>query len=138
MGFPFVGEEEGLKSSIIRARVFEGKPKHQNYHGWWSGSGITGKFLREKSLSQIIINFFWITVYKREKVFFQSSENTTRIKGEFSGCYRPSPLKRISSSRLRRLYKIILERSIYTPFKNFFRKTLEFNTQEINTPQDFY
>ena len=37
------GGEKGLKGSIIWARVFEVKPKHQNYHGRWSGSWITGK-----------------------------------------------------------------------------------------------
>ena len=44
IGFPLVGGEKGLKGSIIRARVFEGKPKHQNYHGCRSGSWTTGKF----------------------------------------------------------------------------------------------
>ncbi len=44
MGFPFVGGENRLKVSIIRARVFERKPEHKNYHGCWSGSWITGKF----------------------------------------------------------------------------------------------
>ena len=43
IGFPLVGGEKGLKGSIIRARVFERKPKHKNYHGCWSGSWITGK-----------------------------------------------------------------------------------------------
>ena len=44
MGFPFIRGEKRLKGSIIRARVFERKPKQQNYHGGWSGSWITGKF----------------------------------------------------------------------------------------------
>ena len=44
IGFPLVGGEKGFKGSIIRARVFERKPKHKNYHGCWSGSWITGKF----------------------------------------------------------------------------------------------
>ena len=42
-GFPLVGREKGFRGSIIRARVLERKPKHKNYHGCWSGSGITGK-----------------------------------------------------------------------------------------------
>ena len=29
IGFPLVGGEKGLKGSIIRARVFERKPKHK-------------------------------------------------------------------------------------------------------------
>ena len=44
MGFPFARGEKGLNGLIIRARVFERKPKQQNYHGGWSGSWITGKF----------------------------------------------------------------------------------------------
>ena len=45
IGFSLVGGERGFRGSKIRARVFEGKTKHQNYHGCWSGSGITGKNL---------------------------------------------------------------------------------------------
>ena len=33
IGFPFVGGENDLKVSIIRARVSEEKPKHRNYCG---------------------------------------------------------------------------------------------------------
>ena len=84
---------EGLKSSISRARVFEGKPQHQKFHGCWSGSWITGKILRKKFQSQIILKRFEETFRKREKVF-QVSENTAKIRDEFSGCYKPSPLKK--------------------------------------------
>ena len=44
MGFPLVGGEKGLKGLIIRARVFEGKPKRQNYHGDGVVRGSLGKF----------------------------------------------------------------------------------------------
>ena len=55
IGFSLVGGEKGLNGSINRARVFEGKPKHQKFHGCWSGSWITGKILREQFQSQIIL-----------------------------------------------------------------------------------
>ena len=70
IGFPLVGGEKGLNGSIIRARVFEGKPEHQDYHGRWRGSWITGKILREQFQSQIILKRFEETFRKREKVFF--------------------------------------------------------------------
>ena len=89
----FGGGEKGLKGSIIWARVFEGKPKHQNYHGCWSGSGITGKILREQFQSQIILKRFEEKFRKREKVF-QVSENAAKIRDKFSGCYKPSLLKK--------------------------------------------
>ena len=71
IGFPLVGGEKGFKGSIIRARVFEGKPKHKNYHGCWSGSWITGRILRAQFQSQIILKRFEETFRKREKVFFR-------------------------------------------------------------------
>ena len=48
--------------------------------------GITGKILREQFQSQIILKRFEETFRKREKVF-QVSENTAKIRDEFSGCY---------------------------------------------------
>ena len=88
------GGENGFRGSIIRARVLEGKPKHQKLHGCWSGTWITGRIVREKSQSQIILKRFEETFRKREKVF-QVSENTAKIRDEFSGCYKDShePLK---------------------------------------------
>ena len=44
IGFPFVGGENGLNGLIIRARIFERKPRQQNYRRYWRGSWITGKF----------------------------------------------------------------------------------------------
>ena len=55
-----------------------------------------GEFLREQFPSQKILKSFGGTFRKREKVF-QVSENTTKIRDEFLGCYKPSPLKIISS-----------------------------------------
>ena len=55
--------------------------------------GSLGKFLREQFPSQIILKRFEETFRKREKVF-QVSENTAKIRDEFSGCYKPSPLKK--------------------------------------------
>ena len=92
-GFSLVGGEKGLNGSIIRVRVFERKPKHKNYHGCWSGSWTTGKILREQFQSQIILKRFEETFRKREKVF-QVSENTTKIRDEFSGCSSHRPLAR--------------------------------------------
>jgi len=69
IGFPLVGGEKGLKGSIIRARVFEGKPKHQNYHGCWSGSWITGKILEGAIPKSIHPQRFEEIFRKREKVF---------------------------------------------------------------------
>ena len=44
IGFSLVGGEKVLKGSIIRARVFEGKPKHQNHQGVGGVRGSPGKF----------------------------------------------------------------------------------------------
>ena len=44
------------------------------------------EILREQFPSQIILKRFEETFRKREKVF-QVSENTTKIRFEFSGCY---------------------------------------------------
>ena len=66
-----VGGEKGINGSATRARVFKRKPKHKNYHGGWSGSGITGKISREQFQSQIILKRFEETFRKREKVFFR-------------------------------------------------------------------
>ena len=85
--FSLVGGEKGFRGSTIRARVLERKPRHQNYRGCWSGLWITGKILREQFPSQIILKRFVETIRKREKVF-QVSENTAKIRFEFSGCYR--------------------------------------------------
>ena len=69
IGFPLVGGEKGLKGSIIRARVFERKPEHKNYHGRWNGSWMLGEFSREKSPNQIILKSSGGTFRKREKSF---------------------------------------------------------------------
>ena len=55
--------------------------------------GDAGEFLREQFPSQIILKSFGGTFRKREKVF-QVSENTTKIRDEILGCYKPFPLKK--------------------------------------------
>ena len=93
MAFPFVGGEKDLTGSIFRVRVLEGNPNTKNHPGWWGGSRIAGEILREQFPSQFILKRFEEIFRKREKVF-QVSENTTKIRFKFLGCYRPSPLKR--------------------------------------------
>ena len=44
-GFSLVDGEKGFRGSISRARVFERKPKHKNYHGCWSGSWVLEWFV---------------------------------------------------------------------------------------------
>jgi len=79
-------EKKGLNGSIIRARVFERKPKQQKLPWVLERFMDLRKILGEQFQSQIIPKIFEETFRKREKVF-QVSENTTKIRFEFSGCY---------------------------------------------------
>ena len=58
-----VGGEKGLNGSIIRARVFERKPKHKkNITGAGMVRGSLGKILREQFRSQTILKRFEETI----------------------------------------------------------------------------
>ena len=54
------------------------------------------EFLREQFPSQIILKRFEEPFRKKEK-FFRCQKTPLKIRDEFSGYYKPFPLKRISS-----------------------------------------
>ena len=113
-----------------------------SYGGVGKGRGFVGKFPRERNQSPVKDHLVQRKSFWKQKKFFRREKTLLTLGKNFSGCDKPSPLKRNLVPRfgdlwrLPELYEIFFYGLIYPYIWKTFCKTLFYKILKFSTKSD--